>query len=247
MREVEKVATIKSIEQRRGLLNAQTIPPHVRKFGGARKRFDGAREDAEPAKRWRFFARSKKCLQAETDAKKRNTASERLEQSRAEIVLVQSTNHGSKVADARKNDRRCIRKSFRLCDALRGCVEPLQCAFNGRHVARTVVNEGDVHNSSLVLGKTFLSRLSRLTAKRSARAKALNIASIWWCEDRPYKQRRCTLARAACANPTKKSSRSSTVKSPTRSALITAFTTQYGRPLRSIAAAARVSSMGIRK
>ena len=71
MREVEKVATIKSIEQRRGLLNAQTIPPHVRKFGGARKRFDGAGEDAEPAKSWRFFARSKKCLQAETDAKKR--------------------------------------------------------------------------------------------------------------------------------------------------------------------------------
>ena len=58
----------------------------------------------------------------------------------------------------------------------------LQSALDRWHVASTVIGERDVaagtHKSSLVLGRTFFKRRSRLTANRSARANALNRASI---------------------------------------------------------------------
>src|SRR5262249_29907944 len=90
----------------------------------------------------------------------------------------------------------------------------LQRALDGWNVSRAIVNDRHVHSNSFVLGRTFFNRLSRATANRSARANALKIASTWWCEDRPYRHRKCTFAHAEDAKPPKKSSSSSAWKSP---------------------------------
>ena len=66
-----------------------------------------------------------------------------------------------------------------------------------------------------MLGSIFASRASRAQATRSARANALNTASMWWWLDRPYSTLTCTLARAPDAKPSKKSCTSSVCRSPT--------------------------------
>ena len=89
--------------------------------------------------------------------------------------------------------------------------------------------------------------LAATTATRSARANALNDASILWWFDRPYITFTCTLPRAPMAKPSKKSCTSSVCRSPTLSTATFSFTTACGRPLRSTAATASVSSIGITK
>ena len=75
-------------------------------------------------------------------------------------------------------------------------------------VAGAVVDERD-HSSSFVLGSTRARRRSRAHATRSARANALNDASIRWWLDRPYSTFTWTFARAPSAKPSKKSVTSS--------------------------------------
>ena len=53
-----------------------------------------------------------------------------------------------------------------------------------RQVAGAVVDERD-HSSPFVLGSIFASRASFAQATRSARANALNTASMWWWLERP--------------------------------------------------------------
>ena len=83
----------------------------------------------------------------------------------------------------RRNDRRpeesVRRRSLRhsASFARRFGAESLQRALDGGDVARAVVDQGDFHSSPFVLGSTLRKRLSRETAKRSARANALNRAS----------------------------------------------------------------------
>lgn len=55
--------------------------------------------------------------------------------------------------------------------------ESPKCRGDRRNIAGTIVDQNDVHSNSFVLGSTFRNRLSRDTAKRSARANALNTAS----------------------------------------------------------------------
>ena len=52
-----------------------------------------------------------------------------------------------------------------------------QRAPHGGDVARAVIDQRNIHRSSFVLGSTLRNRLSRETAKRSARANALKSAS----------------------------------------------------------------------
>ena len=52
-----------------------------------------------------------------------------------------------------------------------------QRAFDRSDISRPVINHRNLHKSSLVLGSTLFKRLSRDTAKRSARANALKTAS----------------------------------------------------------------------
>mgnify|MGYP003693635583 CR=1 FL=1 len=64
-----------------------------------------------------------------------------------------------------------------------------------RQVAGAVVDERN-HSSPFVLGSIFARRASFAHATRSARANALNTASMWWWLERPYSTLTWTLARA---------------------------------------------------
>jgi len=81
------------------------------------------------------------------------------------------------VSDARKQERFSVRNACNgICpQGIRA--EALQGALDGGDVASAVVDDGYFHSMPFVLGRTLRKRLSRATAKRSARAKALNMAS----------------------------------------------------------------------
>src|SRR5208337_1597230 len=119
---------------------------------------------------------------------------------------------------------------------------------NRGEIARFVVDDGYAHyNSPFVEGSMSPSCLSREQATRRARAKALKMASILWWLERPYMIFTWMLARAPRAKPSKKSVTSSVCRSPTRRTRTLVSTAKAARPLRSTAAMARVSSMGMRK
>src|SRR6185503_16534782 len=113
-------------------------------------------------------------------------------------------------------------------------------------IASAVINECN-HSSPFVLGSIFASRLSFAHATRSARANALNTASMWWWLERPYNTLACTLARAPMAKPSKKSWTNSVCRSPTIRTFTLRSTTACGRLLRSTATTASVSSIGMTK
>src|SRR5690606_8962406 len=133
---------------------------------------------------------------------------------------------------------------------------PRERAFGRMQVAGAVVqqNHRGTHSAPFVDG-TPLTRGSGSTAARSARATALNSASVTWCWSRPYSTRTCSAMRALSAIDSK-TCRLSTVEygapgSPrprTGDPGITACSrwsgsptcTQYGRPDTSTAAWARV-------
>ena len=96
-----------------------------------------------------------------------------------EVALVESAYESSKMADAGEQKRLGIGDTFRSSTANRFRAETLESTFNGSSVAGAVIDESDFHRRPFVLGKTLRRRLSRDTAKRRARAKALNSASIW--------------------------------------------------------------------
>ncbi|MNV60987.1 hypothetical protein D3C71_1534760 [compost metagenome] len=80
-------------------------------------------------------------------------------------------------------------------------------------------------------------------AWRSARASALKHASTLWWSLSPCTVK-CRLSPAASHSERKKCGTSSVGMSPTRSRLNSPLNTKYGRPLKSSAALARVSSIG---
>ena len=82
------------------------------------------------------------------------------------------------------------------------------------------------------------------TASRSARANALNAASIMWCALLPASTRRCSVSFAALASARKNSSVSSCSKPPVAPGGSSASNSVKGRPEMSIAQLARASSIG---
>ena len=81
------------------------------------------------------------------------------------------------MSDARKNQRSRRRDLFWLGDAFRFRAQIAQRAPDRRQISGTVINDRKFHSSPFVVGKTRRNCRSRVTAKRSARAKALNITS----------------------------------------------------------------------
>jgi len=73
---------------------------------------------------------------------------------------------------------------FRACHRLRVGSDhrpdshPVESLFYRGKVSHAVIDNGNRHSSPLVLGNSRAIRLSRQQAARSARAKALNRASI---------------------------------------------------------------------
>ena len=91
---------------------------------------------------------------------------------------------------------------------------------------------------------TPLSRGSISTAWRSARANALNIASIRWWALVPYRVPTCTVSFAFDATARKNSSASSESKPAIETTGSSESKRQYGRPETSIAHSPRDSSIG---
>ena len=125
-----------------------------------------------------FVAGLIKRLQAEADTEKRHATGEGFEEGSSQAAFVERPHQGGIVTNAGKE------QSVRLVDALRSLradrlrSEALEGALDGGGIAGAVVDERDSHRRPLVLGRTLRRRLSRETAKRRARAKALNSASI---------------------------------------------------------------------
>ena len=98
----------------------------------------------------------------------------------AKIALIDGADQSGEMAHAWKNKRLSLIDLFRRTRANRFGAEFLQRALDAGDVSRAVVDECDCarrHSNPFVLGSTPRSRLSRETAKRNARANALNSAS----------------------------------------------------------------------
>src|SRR6266851_4464929 len=122
-------------------------------------------------------ARLKKNLQPQADAQKRYAAVDGVHERRTEMFFVQGANQRGVMTDAGEEQGFRFGNTFWRSRAVRFSAEPLESAFDGGHIAGAIVEDGNFHSSPLVLGKTLRRRLSRETAKRSARANALKMAS----------------------------------------------------------------------
>src|SRR5271157_1150231 len=205
-------------------------------------------EMSEARLRRRFAGASIEPLHTDTNAKEGNAARNGRSNRSSEAGRVESVG-GRKVAYSGKHDalgRFDKRKIAVGHHRLRA--QMAQGLEDRGEVARLIIDHGYVHhNNPLVEGSILPNCLSREQATRSARAKALKMASILWWLERPYIVLTWTLARAPRAKPSKKSVTSSVCRSPTRRVRTLVSTANAARPLRSIAATARVSSMGMRK
>src|ERR1700761_3107770 len=203
------------------------------------------REDVQSARRRRFCAAFEKPLQADANPQERNPTPNRIADCRRQTGVRQHLCR-LKMTDPRQDHLLRLAHDRRIRGNHGRAAKGIQSLHHGREIARLVIDDCD-HNRPLVLGSISPNCLSREQATRSARAKALNRASILWWLERPYMVRMCTLALAPRAKPSKKSSTSSLCKSPTRRFLTFVLTLHATRPLRSMAATPRVSSIGIRK
>src|SRR5438270_6324123 len=179
MREVKIGGGIDAFEQGRSSLALQLIPAHVGKFDVGGKRANISGKESQAAEFRGFVAGFIEGLKAEANAKKRHAAGEGLEKRSAKAAFVEGAHERSVMSNAGEKQSLGLGDAFRSLgtDGLRA--EALQGALDGSGVAGTVVDESDFHRRPFVLGKTLRRRLSRDTAKRRARAKALNSASIW--------------------------------------------------------------------
>src|SRR5579872_6245799 len=168
-----------SFEQSRIFLTAKLVPSHVWQLHICRQGADFSRELFQTDKLGSFFARFVEGLQSETNAQKRNATLQRREQRSSKLLFIEGADECGEMSDAGQNQCACFIDLIRCICAGRFGAQPLQCAFDARHIACAVVDECDrcLHRRPFVLGRTLRRRLSRETAKLSARANALKSAS----------------------------------------------------------------------
>src|SRR5205807_4630192 len=153
-----------------------------------------------------------------------------------------------KRADARHDQAVAAAKRLGIARDLSASAHPLERLLHRAAVAHPVVDDGDArpvaHTSvPFVLG-TPCSVGSSATAARSARASALNAASIMWWALVPASTPTCKVRLALVATARKNSSASSWSKLPIDPGASEASNTHSPRPEMSIAQVARDSSMG---
>ncbi len=177
VREIKISFRRNAIEEATGFCVLQLIPTHVRKFDARWEMRDAAGKHPKPRQRWSLVARFIESLQAQANTKKVCAAADGMQQRLAQSVRIKSGNERGAMANAGKN------KTLRACDSL-GLIgsenlrtQTAQSALDRSDITGAVIEQRYLHKSSLVLGKTLRNRLSRETAKRSARAKALKRAS----------------------------------------------------------------------
>jgi len=118
-------------------------------------------------------------LQAEANAQEWDAALNGVEQWSTELVIVESADQRGEVTNARKDEGFGVGDFGGGVGALGLSAEAMERAFDGSDVACAIVNKRNFHKRPFVLGRTLRKRLSCETANRSARAKALKIASTW--------------------------------------------------------------------
>ena len=93
------------------------------------------------------------------------------------FLFAQAGDESGEMPHARQNDR--LRRAQLLRDdcAFRFRAQLSQGALDRRQIPGAVIDDRDLHSSPFVDGSTRRSCLSRVTAKRSAFANALKIAS----------------------------------------------------------------------
>src|SRR6185437_1719987 len=110
------------------------------------------------------------------------SAGERIQQRQAQLMIERQT--AIEVPHTRDNQLFRLRNHLRIAsDFCRGA-QMLKSLFDRANIAGSIIDNRD-HRSPLVLGSILANCLSREQATRTARAKALNRASILWWLERP--------------------------------------------------------------
>ena len=176
------------------------------------------RDDAEALGPTLLGRGVKRELHAQADAEDRRPGRDALPQQLVQAKLAQAVHRARKRAHARHHEARgCPQLRLVAADA-RARADVLERLLHRAAVAHPIVDDRDLdrllgrvdHHVSvpLVLG-TPVSVGSIATAWRSARANALNAASIMWCALLPASTRRCRVSFAALESARKNSSASS--------------------------------------
>src|SRR5262249_46386795 len=192
-------------------------------------------------------------LQPQADAQNRRARREPLAQQLIEPELTQVAHRARKRSHAGQDQPVGAAQALLLGRHARPRADVLERLLDRTAVAHAVVHDGYLHglldqrahalNVPFVLG-TPCSLGSIATAWRSARAKALNAASIMWWAFEPASTRRWSVSLAVLASARKNSSVSSCSKPPVEPGGSCASNGVNGRPEASIAQLARASSIG---
>src|SRR5260370_2921842 len=168
---------VNACEQETLALLCELVPAHVRQLHGWQQCRNDSGQQVQTVELGGFFAGLEQNLQAQANPQKRHTSVNGVNPRRAEFLFVKSTNEGSVMPNAGEEQRLRFGNTLGRIGTVRLRAEALERALDGRHIARAIVENGHFHRSPFVLGKTWRRRLSRETAKRRARAKALKMAS----------------------------------------------------------------------
>src|ERR1700722_3432224 len=183
MRVVDKRIGCNAPQQLRALLNRQRIPANMRRFHRRRKLPAFAGKDASARDLSALFTPFEKPLHSQADSEKWSAPRKALQQLLAQARVVERLQR-RKVSNSRQHDLVSRSHDLRLGRHHNISAEMVESFFNRIQIARAVIHDSD-HRSPLVLGNIRPSRRSREQATRSARAKALNSASILWWLERP--------------------------------------------------------------
>ena len=183
-----KVRVLRNVTKKPARSNvANLVPANVWRLRARGQRAHFSCKESEPLVAGRLFTRREHSLQAEADSENRKVGIESRAQRTRKPAFLERRYKCRKVPNAWKNDRTRRGKLLRGCHALAFRSQRLKRTLDGRQVPGAIIDDRQFHRSPFVDGKTRRSCLSRLTANRSAFANALNIASTWWCDERPYR------------------------------------------------------------
>jgi hypothetical protein len=177
MREIKIRLRRQVLQELRIITRLNLVPTHVRHARGGRESANLTRKQSQAPFPRRFFTRFEQSLQPQADAQKRNTRSDAFQQRISRLHSIQSPHHLSKVPHAGKNDLRRTAQPFGVPNQFVFGSNLRQSVLHRAKIARPVIENRDQSNP-FVDGSCSFNRASLEQAKRSARAKHLNIASI---------------------------------------------------------------------
>ena len=154
----------------------QTVPADVRHFDVPFDAKAASGNEAQARRFWRLGAAFEQPLHAQADAEQRHAASERALDRGPPFGPERGS--GREVTDAGNDNGTCADGVGNVTDETHVRTDGLEGLDDRRQISGTVVDERDAHSRPFVDGNVRDSRLSFEQATRSARANALNVASI---------------------------------------------------------------------